>query len=422
MQNLFTNIVAALTITLGIFVASASQAGISVVYIAEPSANNTTPTVSYPLSILGQSGKYSGPLVDGLPQGSGEFSFDSGWHYNGEFVDGLYDGIGVLTSPDGYHYEGDFKGGLLHGHGIFIYPNGDQYTGGWKESQMHGEGVLIESDGTRFEGRWRNGMFSGESVRVNTDGSVTKIRWSSGYKFTEENRLNGALNGIQKIWYRLRDAQGPISSETYYSNGLKVSSTSWHKNGELSAQVDYEGKWGEWFVGGSISGEGFYKMGELHGEQVYYYQNGSVERTESFRNGEFVTATEWYLDGQKRQEWLSNGSEKAWYPNGQIGRHSLGANMASTEWYPNGQLYKDHLFMDGKLAKSTTWAENGQKVLEQNYVLGVRYGMEIKWWPNGQKRSEVNYVDGKRDGKWIRWTKDGKRLETLYKAGVKVDL
>lgn len=44
---------------------------------------------------------FSGELIDGIPNGSGEYISISGWSYDGEYKNGYRNGDGVLTFSDG---------------------------------------------------------------------------------------------------------------------------------------------------------------------------------------------------------------------------------------------------------------------------------------------------------------------------------
>ena len=52
---------------------------------------------------------FSGELIDGIPNRSGEYISISGWSYDGEYKNGYRNGEGVLTFSDGSRYEGQLK-------------------------------------------------------------------------------------------------------------------------------------------------------------------------------------------------------------------------------------------------------------------------------------------------------------------------
>ena len=51
--------------------------------------------------------------MDGVFEGQGTFTSNSGWTYQGEFKDGQPDGQGTLTAQNGEVYTGTFKQGIF---------------------------------------------------------------------------------------------------------------------------------------------------------------------------------------------------------------------------------------------------------------------------------------------------------------------
>ena len=72
--------------------------------------------------------------------------------YDGECKKGLASGQGKASGTD--QYEGQFKDGLPHGTGTYTWANGDLYTGTWKKGQKEGEGQLTKADGLVTKGYW----------------------------------------------------------------------------------------------------------------------------------------------------------------------------------------------------------------------------------------------------------------------------
>ena len=61
-----------------------------------------------------------------------------------------------------------------------------------------------------------------------------------------------------------------------------------------------------------------------------------------------------------------------------------------TEWYENGQKKQEGTYKDGeKDGLETFW--------------GKRDGTWTYWYDNGRKKSEGTYKDGKKDGLWNKW-------------------
>jgi len=110
-----------------------------------------------PLSTAFENGVYTGPLVDGKPDGNGLFQYNDSSRYEGEFRKGSIEGRGRLSWPDGRVMEGHFLEGHLEGNGFCIWADGSRFDGGFKKGKMHGPGVFLWADGTRFEGLFEEG-------------------------------------------------------------------------------------------------------------------------------------------------------------------------------------------------------------------------------------------------------------------------
>ena len=104
-----------------------------------------------------ENGVYTGPLVDGYPEGRGIFRYNDSSRYEGEFRKGIMEGYGALTWADGRRMEGNFRNGQLEGRGFCIWADGSRYDGEFSEGRMHGPGVFLWADGTRFEGLFEKG-------------------------------------------------------------------------------------------------------------------------------------------------------------------------------------------------------------------------------------------------------------------------
>ena len=66
---------------------------------------------------------------NGLRQGEGTMTYNTGESYSGEYVQSLADGKGKYTFINGDVYEGSFRGGKMHGPGVYKYHTGDTYYG-----------------------------------------------------------------------------------------------------------------------------------------------------------------------------------------------------------------------------------------------------------------------------------------------------
>ena len=126
------------------------------------------------------SGIYNGEVASGVPSGMGTYTTDeeSGFSYSGIWNQGLLNGNGeaqrmpykiIITSQS---FEGEYTGptvdGLPEGEGLFIFEDGDilvNYQGSWTAGAMSGDGKLTDTDFVvQFSnGDIRHGTYEGET-------------------------------------------------------------------------------------------------------------------------------------------------------------------------------------------------------------------------------------------------------------------
>ena len=149
--------------------------------------------MKYTVQIFGRpyDGKYTGTILDKVPQGEGRFRFsdaDVEITYAGTWEDGSIVGIGdlqfegmtVVYQDERYvgTYSGEAVKGMPDGHGIFTADLRDgyfEYDGMWKKGELRGTGVLKHSSYIlnwsdekanigRFAGEVLDGVPSGTGV------------------------------------------------------------------------------------------------------------------------------------------------------------------------------------------------------------------------------------------------------------------
>ena len=134
-------------------------------------------------------------------------------------------------------------------------------------------------------------------------------------------------------------------------------------------------------------------------------EKGTLLREVTYVDGIDTYYTEWYSNGQKREERnfrleQKNGFRILWYKNG---------NKIQEESWKNGR--KDGLW--------TSWYQDGQKKEQGMYKDDSLYkGLFTSWWPDGQKHVQGAFKDWGKDGMWTIWSEQGKKLkEETYKSG-----
>lgn len=151
--------------------------------------------------------------------------------------------------------------------------------------------------------------------------------------------------------------------------------------------------------------------------QGHWIITGAMKRDGAYRNDEVYEKGN-YVDSRKEGKWLQyypGGSLKSeiWYVQGRptgfcrtfyIDTLQCEGAFKSNRWtgdykfyYPSGQLYQ-HFHFDS---------------------LGRRNGMQYWFWPNGQPMGEGNYTNGKENGWQKSYYENGKlKSEMFYIDGV----
>lgn len=160
------------------------------------------------------SASFTGTLKSGKPDGTGSMSVNTEngtWTFDGNFKEGVIDGIGNLQDYpitalfSGNNYDGKYTGaalnGLPDGSGKFIYNSEDisvTYEGSWKEGKPSDDGHLISNNFTvPFKDVTRTGSFDGATVNgiANGQGTFTATNDEGlSYSYTgqwENNIFNG---------------------------------------------------------------------------------------------------------------------------------------------------------------------------------------------------------------------------------------
>lgn len=136
---------------------------------------------------------YNGIFRNGLLQGPGFMSDETGGTYRGEFVDGNKHGAGTMYQPTGDMYQGVFRNDLFHrgvsklsngtnisgqffnllpdGEAAVDYQNGSYYQGMMTRGQREGQGVLHTMDGVELQGHFEEDLPDGKGKLRLPDGT-----------------------------------------------------------------------------------------------------------------------------------------------------------------------------------------------------------------------------------------------------------
>lgn len=157
----------------------------------------------------------------------------NGAKYVGEFRDDKFSGQGTFTLPNGEKYVGEWRDGRPNGQGTYTLPNGEKYVGGWRDFNHHGQGTEYLPNGETYVGEFRDGKRTGHGTYTFPDGTKYIGEWRDG-------KHNGHGTYI-------------------YPSGAK-----------------YVGE---------------YRDDKRNGQGVEYFPDGSIARSGTWLNGQFVGQT-----------------------------------------------------------------------------------------------------------------------------------
>ncbi len=199
---------------------------------------------------------YEGEWEDGLANGQGTMTWESGTVYEGEFAGGKRSGQGTMTWADGAVYEGEWVNGLRNGQGTYTKTNGYYYEGEWKDGKVSGQGTSTfakddESGRLGYVGEFADDKRNGQGTMTWKSGAVYEGEWKDGVRSGQgtetyaEDDDNGRRDYVGQWENDQRNGQGTMT----WTNG-NVYEGEW-KDGIRSGQGTitsvkgevYEGEW-----------------------------------------------------------------------------------------------------------------------------------------------------------------------------------
>ena len=304
--------------------------------------------------------------------------------YEGQWLDNRYHGQGKLTYNNGV-YEGEFSKDLFNGHGIWRYED-ESYIGLHKDGKWHGQGIY-ESDLVTFEGEFEDGYYK---------------------KGKEINKKSGVIEEGEFNQYEELHGYGKRSTPSVTHEGF-------FKNGALHGKITSKWPDGSYFEGEYSEGiregfgklawpdgeyyEGEWKMGDYEGKGVYQY--GSGLRYE----GEFVDG-EWegegiiyYSNGTTYEGELKNGF-----------KHGYGR-----EDFLTGAIYEgNHMYDEANGEGKYYYGEEGECLQEVTFVNSLAEGYGKEGCKDGYSY-EGEYLNGLYHGQGKYVFEDGRIFEGKFK-------
>lgn len=233
--------------------------------------------------ILDDDRKYTGYLVDGVPNGQGTLTWvNTNCVYEGEFRNGVYHGEGAFY----WHNHGDSLVGTFESgnpvSGKYTYKNTMSYTGEFNTNwQFHGQGSFdwntynadgsVKAYGWLYEGEFRNGSPAGCVGRI-TFTDARRNPNSEGIHWFE-----GELDGFPSI-KKNQNCKGKIiyGDKSIYEGDLLYTSTgAWLRYGEGIQYFYNTSNYTGATVGGNIDDLLYCYKGQFDSlNHSYIYGNG----------------------------------------------------------------------------------------------------------------------------------------------------
>ncbi|WP_130733195.1 toxin-antitoxin system YwqK family antitoxin [Flavobacterium sp. J27] len=233
---------------------------------------------------------------------------------------GFKDDLQIGTCKDFYETGqlrsvANWKDGKLDGDYTFYHPNGkiqskgfytkNVQSGKWffytedgfpisEESYLYDKGLRIKNGLFRFYNK--QGILVEEtSYTKDAINGLGKLYFDNGFLKQETNYKNGETVGLTKIYKeKARDVldgigkmakNGVITGEWKYfhDDGKTIDLI-----GSYNEKGEQIGKWQSFYNTGILKAESFYNNGKRDGERKLYKEDGSLEKTEIYKNGTLV--------------------------------------------------------------------------------------------------------------------------------------
>ena len=277
------------------------------------------------------------------------------------------------------------------------YSSSVVFKANYKNGRLHGLKQTWFWDGVlRSEGFYVNGKKEG----------VHRVWFSNGQLKERLEYHNDGLQGVQKSWYE----NGQISLEISYKDGFKHGiSRSWDENGQLISEKNY-----------GISQpvvRPFSSKNPISKDTVIYPDQKSNIALDKEGN---LYVNQQLFSGLYMQRFDDSGNIEMQVQYVKGLRHGN-----EIDWYENGTIYGQGDWTHGQ--KHNEWKsyyQNGQLFIQNYYVNGVLRGLCKSWHKSGVLKKEQYYVNGKTN--WIKryfesgniqlecWNTNNKHLRKIF--------
>ena len=190
-----------------------------------------------------------------------------------------------------------------------------------------------------------------------------------------------------------------------------------------------QGPWKEYYADGELRAEGDYLDGSRYGKWKFYHQNGKVEQTGKYvKGGKPHGLWMWYYpEGMVlREESFRKGKE-----DGELVEYDTAGNemvkgafidgLEDGDWFIQiGEYREEGGFIDG--LRHGEWihyyTSNNEVSFKGEFIEGEAHGKHTYYHDNGRRMLEGKYELGLKQGDWKRYDRDGLLVLTIkYKDG-----
>jgi len=182
-----------------------------------------------------------------------------------------------------------FKNGLQEGNCKQFFENGQiKEIAEWKKGKLEGAAVFYYDNGkVQARGEYKKDYKVKEWSYFNKEGILTsKEAFRNGEKNIYDNSLtatfftpSGTITEISN--FKFGKLQG--ESKLFYENGKSVKQIGNYDNGLAT------GKWKVLYPSGKIQRETEFVNDKWNGTRVHYRENGSIEKTEVYKDGKLIS-------------------------------------------------------------------------------------------------------------------------------------
>lgn len=208
----------------------------------------------------------------------------------------------------------------------------------------------------------------------------------------------GMEDGVATSYY----PDGTLQSRSHWRDGLSHGTQSqYHRTGKLREAAEYrngirvDGPAETFDENGKLRDRMNYVNGQLDGELLSYYPDGTVSGRTAISKGKF------------------QGPSALYYPDGSLHISVSHVNDApdgeELEYHPNGKLAARRTYSDnGVMRSDERYSDTGVLLVQRQWDKRSReQGTFRSWYENGKPQQLIEYVDGVREG-WSRtWNSDG---------------